>query len=112
MGTLTPEGKIKHKVKEILREFGVWYFLPGNNGMGRSGIPDFVCIVNGQFVGIECKADEKKVPTLLQIRCGEEIKAAGGRWVLVRSGDDLVALRTFLRLLIKSTTDRRQHADS
>lgn len=100
---MTPEGKIKRKVKAVLNEFGIWHFFPGNNGMGRSGIPDVICIVRGQFVGIECKADPTKVPTLLQVRCGEEIKTAGGRWVLVRSDDDVVALKTFLRLLINKS---------
>jgi hypothetical protein len=107
---MTPEGKIKRKVKEVLKEFGLWHFFPGNNGLGRSGIPDIICIVNGQFVGIECKADYSKTPTLLQIKCGDEIKAAGGRWVLVRSEDDVLSLRTYLRLLITKQTRKEQHA--
>lgn len=107
---MTPEGKIKCKVKAVLQEFGLWHFFPGNNGMGKSGIPDIICIVNGQFVGIECKADPTKIPTMLQTKCGNEIKAAGGRWVLVRSEDDVIALKTYLRLLTTKQTRKEQHA--
>lgn len=86
---MTPEGKIKRKLTEMLREHKVWYFFPANNGFGRAGIPDIIAIVGGRFVGIECKADPKKQPTELQKRCGEEIKQAGGLWFLVRSLEDI-----------------------
>ena len=79
----TPEGKIKKKLTEMLKKYGVWYYLPANNGMGRSGIPDVVCIVDGLFVGIECKADETKDPTALQMECAKKIRQAGGYWFLV-----------------------------
>lgn len=64
--------------------------------MGRSGIPDVIAIVNGFFVGIECKADPSKKPTVLQVRVGEEIIQAGGEWFLVRSDDDIQQLRSFI----------------
>jgi len=86
---MTPEGKIKKKVKDLLRKYDVWYFLPGNNGFGKSGIPDFVAIADGQFIGIECKADTTKQPTELQRICGEAIVRAGGLWFLVRCEEDL-----------------------
>jgi len=86
---MTPEGKIKRKVVEVLREYDIWYFFPGNNGFGKSGIPDIIAIVGGRFVGIECKATPKKEPTELQKRCGKEIQEAGGLWFLVRSLEDV-----------------------
>lgn len=79
----TPEGKIKDKVRKVFKELGVWYFLPGNNGFGKSGIPDFVACVSGKFLGVECKADYSKKPTELQIRTGQQILAAGGQWLVV-----------------------------
>ena len=82
MSALTPEGKVKKKLVEMLKHEGIWYFFPAANGMGKAGIPDVICIVEGHFVGIECKADEKKKPTALQLRCGHEIRDAGGYWFL------------------------------
>lgn len=86
---MTPEGKIKRKLTEVLRMHDIWYFFPGNNGFGKSGIPDIIAIVGGRFVGIECKADPTKKPTELQKKCGKDIEAAGGLWFLVRSIDDI-----------------------
>lgn len=85
----TPEGKIKAKVKSMLQKHGIWYFLPANNGFGRSGVPDFVCCVSGRFVGIECKADAARSPTALQMVCAGQITDAGGRWLLVYDDETL-----------------------
>ena len=97
---MTPEGKIKKKVTELLRNHGIWYFFPGNNGFGKSGIPDIIAIVGGRFVGIECKADPTKKPTELQKWCGEEIKEAGGLWFLIRSVEDLREVEECLLLRV------------
>lgn len=83
MSAMTPEGKIKKKLVEMLKNEQVWYFFPAANGMGKAGIPDVICIVEGQFVGIECKADETKKPTTLQLMCAKDIRNAGGYWFLV-----------------------------
>lgn len=80
---MTPEGKVKEKLVEMLKSEGVWYFFPAANGMGKAGIPDVICIIRGLFVGIECKADEKKKPTALQLQRAKEIMTAGGYWFLV-----------------------------
>ena len=93
----TPEGKVKKKVRDLLNRLGIWHYLPANNGYGRHGIPDFVAIVNGQFVGIEVKADRTKKPTALQIRCGEEITAAGGVWFLVYDDGTLATLEAYIK---------------
>lgn len=85
----TPEGRIKDKVRAMLKAHKVWYFLPGNNGYGKSGIPDFVCCVGGRFIGIECKADASKRPTELQMKCAADIINAGGRWFLVYDDESL-----------------------
>ena len=83
MAGLTPEGKVKRRLTEMLRRHKVWYFFPGNNGFGKSGLPDIIAIVRGRFVGIEVKADKTKKPTALQWKTGREIKEAGGDWFLV-----------------------------
>ena len=95
MGTMTPEGKIKRMVTTMLKRHGSFYFYPAANGMGRAGIPDIIAIVDGKFVGIECKADRTKKPTPLQMQCGRMIRASGGFWCVVcdkESCDELEAL--------------------
>lgn len=97
MGALTPEGKIKKKLSEMLRSRDVWYFFPANNGFGRAGIPDVICIVDGTFVGIECKADAKKQPSALQLECGKQIRKAGGYWFLVYDEESLGRVESWIQ---------------
>lgn len=100
----TPEGKIKRKVVQVLKNNKVWYFFPASNGFGRAGIPDIIAIVDGLFVGIECKADPSKKPTKLQVKCGEEIIEAGGMWLLVRCAEDCEELDKTINDLKKRVT--------
>lgn len=78
----TPEGKIKDAVVKILKKEGVYYFFPATHGMGRSGIPDIVCCLNGRFMAIECKAGRGML-TALQAREIENIRSAGGAAAVV-----------------------------
>jgi Holliday junction resolvase len=78
----TPEAKVKEKIKKILKEHGVYYAMPMGTGYGNSGVPDFLCCVNGHFIAIEAKAG-KGIPTALQEKNLREIKAAGGTAVVV-----------------------------
>jgi len=50
--------------------------------MGRSGVPDIICCVNGRFLAIECKAGDNK-PTVLQQRELKAIADAGGSALVV-----------------------------
>ena len=79
---LTPEAKVKKKVKEILDQMGVYHFSPMQNGMGRAGIPDIIGCLEGQFIGIECKAG-KGTTTALQERELTRIQNAGGYALVV-----------------------------
>jgi len=75
---LTPEGRVKEKVKKVLTTHNVWYFMPVSNGFGKHGIPDFVCCVNGLFFTVETKRPGGK-PTALQEVQMRDIGKAGGR---------------------------------
>lgn len=72
---MTPEGKVKEQVKKLLKEHGVWYFMPVP--WGKTGIPDFCCVVKGRALFIETKAGKNKA-TPLQVLTMEEIRKAGG----------------------------------
>ena len=79
---LTPEAKVKNKVKEILDQMEVYHFSPMQNGMGRAGIPDIIGCLEGQFIAIECKAG-KGTTTALQERELTRIQNAGGYALVV-----------------------------
>jgi hypothetical protein len=57
----TPEGLVKAKIKAWLKTLGpdVWFYMPVQNGMGVTGIPDIIACIRGRFVAIETKAPGK-----------------------------------------------------
>lgn len=57
---MTPEGKVKNAVKKLLKERGIWFYMPVQNGMGQVGIPDIIACWDGKFLAIETKAPGKK----------------------------------------------------
>ena len=74
---MTPEAKVKARVRRILNDFGVYYTMPVTGGYGNSGVPDFIACFKGRFYGIECKAGGNK-PTALQLKNLDDIRKAGG----------------------------------
>lgn len=78
----TPEKKVKDQVVKTLKANGVYYFFPATFGMGRSGVPDIICCVEGRFLAIECKAGNNK-PTALQDREMNAIVMAGGSAMVI-----------------------------
>jgi hypothetical protein len=74
---MTPEAKVKHKVKTILKKYNCYYFSPATGGYGASGVPDLIVCYGGKFIGIECKAGSNK-PTQLQELNLKKIKEHGG----------------------------------
>jgi len=56
---MTPEGKVKKKVKEYLQSIGAWYYMPVSNGMGRVGCTDILVCYRGLFMAFETKAPGK-----------------------------------------------------
>ena len=88
----TPEAKVKAKIKDLLKANNVYYAMPIGTGYGNSGVPDFLCCVNGQFLAIEAKAGNNK-PTALQVQNLLKIKASGGIAMVVNEDlDDLRAV--------------------
>lgn len=93
---MTPEAKVKKKVVDLLKAAGAYYFFPATGGYGRSGVPDIVVCLKGQFIGIECKAGSNK-PTALQENELQKIRDAGG-WGFVVNEDTLEHLPRWLGL--------------
>jgi hypothetical protein len=83
---MTPEAKVKKKVKMVLDNLGAYYFSPMTGGYGNSGVPDIVACYEGFFVAVECKAGKGK-PTLLQLDNLKRIDASGGFSVVVNESN-------------------------
>ena len=87
----TPEGKVKDKIKAILKRRNVYYAMPIGTGYGNSGVPDFLVCANGVFIGVEAKAGKNK-PTALQEEHMRRIRSAGGVAMVVNE-DNINELR-------------------
>ena len=79
---MTPEKKVKQKVKHILKELSCYYCMPSTGGYGSSGVPDIIASYRGKFIGIECKANGNK-PTALQEKNLNDIKNSLGQSLVV-----------------------------
>ena len=98
----TPEGKVKDQVKKVLKEHGIWSYMPVQNGMGCVGIPDLIACVPvkitkdmvgktlGVFAGIETKAPGKIRNTTENQRRNLRAIGAHGGLALVADRADLV----------------------
>lgn len=79
---MTPEGKVKARVKSLLAKYSVYYTMPIGQTYGRSGVPDFLCCAEGRFIGIETKAGGNKPSLLQELEMGY-INDAGGTTIVV-----------------------------
>jgi len=79
---MTPEGKVKAKVKTLLNQVGAYHFSPATGGYGKSGLPDIIACYQGKFLAIECKANGNK-PTALQLSNLHDIGYSGGIAVVI-----------------------------
>jgi hypothetical protein len=94
---MTPEGKVKEAVKKVMRKYGVWYFMPMQNGFGVVGIPDFICCIDGLFFTVETKAPGKRDNTTPnQQRVMREILEHGGYAIVV---DDVKQVEDYIIFL-------------
>lgn len=92
---MTPEGKVKEKVKRLLREYRCYYHMPVMNGMGAPSL-DFICCIKGYYFAIETKAGSKQ-PTPRQDETMNAIRNAGGKCFLVNESEGLGTLETWLQ---------------
>ena len=109
---MTPEGKIKKKLDEMLKSKGrhLFYFPPQAGAFGSAGIPDRIVCYKGLFIGIECKADAKKKKlTPLQNLALAKIEEAGGIGFVVY--DDATIQEVSKYLDLHSTSKVRMRMD-
>lgn len=91
---MTPEGKVKQKVKDLCKRHDVYYHMPVQNGMGKPTL-DFILCVDGYFVAVETKAPGKK-PTPRQLLTMAEMEKAGGVTMVVDGDKTLEELELLI----------------
>ena len=87
----TPEAKVKAKIKAILKAHNIYYAMPIGTGYGNSGVPDFLCCVNGKFLAIEAKAGKGTTTALQEKNLKDIIESGGDAWVVNESNLDHLA---------------------
>ena len=100
---MTPEGKVKKKVKEYLQSIGAWYYMPVSNGMGRVGCPDILVCYEGRFLAFETKAPGKiKNVTANQQREIDAIQSVNG---LAHVVDDVEQVKAVIETIERNAHD-------
>lgn len=91
---MTPEGKVKDRVKALLKAHGAYYHMPVQNGMGKPSL-DFVVCHEGRFAAIETKAGADQ-PTPRQMTTITEIQRAKGPCFVINDVSGMEELRLWL----------------
>jgi hypothetical protein len=98
---VTPEAKVKDKVRKILESYGeeLYAYWPVPTGFGKTTLDVLGCY-RGKFFAIETKADHKK-PTLRQTGELNRMERAMGRTFVIigTTSPVLLELRFWLDLL-------------
>lgn len=75
--------QIKNQLEQLEKETErLFFFMPNGGYFGVNGIPDFVCSLDGLFIGIEAKDTDGKWSQLQQDK-KKEIIESGGCYILV-----------------------------
>jgi hypothetical protein len=98
--TFLKESDLQRTILDYLALRGIFHYRNNSGGFrdanqhfyrfGAVGSPDIVCVINGQYVGIEVKASKGR-QSEHQKEFQRQLEAAGGRYVLAYSMDDVTA---------------------
>lgn len=102
---MTPEAKVKKKIKDILKSCGAYYVMPVAGVFGAAGVPDFLVCYVGTFIAIEAKAGKGKT-TALQDKNIRQIKDAGGLAIVVNEAN-LDELEDLLERVLNTSPNSR-----
>lgn len=102
MSKTTPEGKVKDAIKDHLNDhYPNWQYWPVSLGMGKHGVPDLICNLNGKFVGIEAKkpgirGHKNRGATGLQKKELKAIRDSNGYAAIIDSIEELKEFLDFV----------------
>ena len=93
---MTPEGKIKRRITQILKEYQpeLFYNMPVPGGYGEA-ILDYVGCLRGHFFAIEAKKPGA-TPTPRQTQMISRLRAAGGKVFIIDGEEGYIELRTWI----------------
>jgi hypothetical protein len=94
---MTPEGRVKAKVKRVLEWYRAYYHMPVQNGMGKPSL-DFIGCSNGFYFGVETKAPGEKPTKRQEVTIDEILRAKGKVFVINGDCTELEAWLTFTYL--------------
>ena len=94
---MTPEGQVKHKIKQVLKKYGAWYYMPVPGGYGEPTL-DFICSYHSITFAIEAKAHGKK-PTPRQKVTINTMERTGIRTFVIDGDKGLKELRDWLDIV-------------
>jgi hypothetical protein len=90
---MTPEGKVKKAVNDILAKHGAYPYMPVQGKYTKRSI-DYIVCAYGRYLGIETKATGEE-PTPEQDNTMRDMRAAGGA-TLVIDGSNIYMLNEWL----------------
>lgn len=93
----TPEGRVKRKIKELLKLHKAYFTMPVMTGMATNGTADFAVCHRGRYAAVEAKAG-KGVPSELQWVRLQEVMASGGSAMVINE-NNLSVLEQWLTLV-------------
>jgi hypothetical protein len=91
---MTPEGKIKAKLRRMLNAYDCWHYWPVPGGYGRRTV-DVLGLYRGHFFAVEAKRPGKG-PTELQTQELALIQDTGGTSFVVNDDASLKKLKDWL----------------
>lgn len=102
---MTPEGKVKQKIKRWYDENlpDHWRLSPRGGPFGKAGASDDIICYLGFFIAVEVKSDDGTL-SAIQLKNLKDVKKAGGVAAVVKGFD--VARLDIIKSLIE-----KKHAD-
>ena len=102
--TFTNEKDVKRVVRRVLKELGVFAFMPPANAYGKVGISDILAVGNGKAIAIETKFGRNK-PTINQIKFGNAWTNAGGLFLVVNERNIVNSMADVMEFINGKHTD-------
>lgn len=92
---MTPEGKVKARVKRLLNQMGVEFDMPVPSGFGKQQLDFCPCSVDGHLLIIETKAPGEWLTPLQRVTSMRWLKT-GATVFIISDQAGLDALETFI----------------
>lgn len=103
---MTPEGRVKARIKNLLKRHEAYYFMPVQQGLGAPALDFFVCY-KGMFLAIEAKALGKVMTPRQELTAGAIRKAEGSTLLIDGSEESIEALESWITMVDLLTCNKQ-----